>query len=158
MEEYVWISKVTCDPVFSDRSSPILLRLAEHYSVAISIADSVDTDTDSCIQAIHDAIQRKVAGLMIVGWGGEEAIPAVDAAVDNGIPVVCVGRDIPRSKRHAYVGTDWYRMGSSMADELAGLIDNRGRVLTLGSFELDHILDGAQGFRKQIGQYFRPHR
>jgi len=110
MEEYVWISNVAHDPVFSGRSHPILLRLAEYYNVDISIAGpahtDTDTDTDSCVQAVYEAIQRRVAGLMIVGWGDDEVIPAVDAAVNNGIPVVCVDRDIPRSKRHAYVGTD----------------------------------------------------
>jgi PAS domain S-box-containing protein len=153
MEEYVWISKVTHDPLLNDRSHPILLRLAEHYSVDISITHPDNADADSCIKAVYDAIQRKVAGLMIVGWGNDQVIPAVDAAVNNGIPVVCVGIDIPRSKRHAYVGTDWYRMGSSMADQLAVLINNRGRILTLGAFELDHIRDGVQGFRKQIDRY-----
>ena len=155
MEEYVWISNVVHDPVFSGRSHPILLRLAEYYNVDISIAGPAhtDIDTDSCVQAVYAAIQRRVAGLMIVGWGDDEVIPAVDAAVNNGIPVVCVDRDIPRSKRHAYVGTDWYRMGSAMAGKLAALMTTQGKVLTLGAFDLDNVRDGIQGFRQQIVRY-----
>ena len=153
MEEYVWISRVTHDPVFSDRSHPILLRLAEHYSVDISIIGPDNTNTASCVKAVYDAIQRQIAGLMIVGWGQDDVIPAVDAAVAAGIPVVCVGRDIPRSKRHAYVGTDWYRMGGIMADNLAELMHEQGKIMTLGDSDLDHIRDGVQGFRQQIAHY-----
>jgi|GEM_PF-800541 len=153
MEEYVWISKVVHDPAFSSRSRPILLRLAEHYNVQIAIAGPENNDTDSYVKAVYDAIQRKIAGLMIVGWGDAEVVPAVDAAVNSGIPVVCIDRDIPRSKRHAYVGTDWYRMGSTMADNLAALIKNRGKVLTLGAFNLDHVKAGVQGFRQQMAHY-----
>ena len=127
MEEYVWISKVAHDPVFHGRSHPILLRLAEHYDVKISIAEPDNTDTASYAKAICDSVQRRIAGLMIVGWGDDEVIPAVNAAVKSGIPVVCVDKDIPRSKRHAYVGTDWYRMGSTMADNLAALMNKQGK-------------------------------
>lgn len=153
MEEYVWISKVVRDQLFSGRSHPILLRLADHYHVKISIAEPDNTDTDSYVKAIYDAVQRKSAGLMIVGWGDGEVIPAVDAAVKNGIPVVCVDKDIPRSKRHAYVGTDWYRMGSTMADHLAASMNKQGKVLVLGAFDLDNVKVGIQGFRQQIARY-----
>ena len=151
MEEYVWISKVGHDPVVSGRSHLILFRLAEHYNVQISIVDPDTTDT--YVKAVLGAIQRKVAGLMIVGSGDDEVVPAVDAVVKNGIPVVCVDRDIPQSKRHAYVGSDWYRMGSAVADHLAALMDRRGKILTLGSVGQEYILDGVRGFRCQIARY-----
>jgi PAS domain S-box-containing protein len=153
MEEYVWISKVAHDPVFSCRSHPILLRLAEHYNVKIAIEGPENTDTEPYVQTVYNAIRRKVAGLMIVGWGDDEVIPAVNEAVENGIPVVCVERDILRSRRHAYVGTDWYRMGSSMADNLASLMPIGGKVIALGSFNLDHVREGVQGFKRQISRY-----
>ncbi len=153
MEEYVWISKVARGPVFSGCSHPILLRLAEHFNVKISIAEPDDTDSESYVKEVYDAVQREIAGLMIVGWGDADVIPAVDAAVKNGIPVVCVDKDVPRSKRHAYVGTDWYRMGSAMADTLADFINKQGKILVLGAFALDDVKAGIQGFRQQIARY-----
>jgi len=153
MEEYVWISKAAHDSVFSGRCHPILLRLAEHYSVKISTAEPGTTDSNSGVKAVYDALQRKIAGLMIVGWEDDDLIRAVNAAVNNGIPVVCVDKDIPRSKRHAYVGADWYRMGSSMADNLAALINKQGKVLVLGAFDPDNVNVGIQGFRQQIDRY-----
>ena len=153
MEEYVWISKVAHHPVFSGRSHPILLRLAEHYNVNITIAGPEDTATESYVKAVNDAVERRVAGIMIIGWGDAQIVSAVNAAVDRGIPVVCVDRDIPRSKRHAYVGSDWFRMGTSMADKMADLLANQGKVLALGVIDPDNVGMGVMGFRQQIARY-----
>jgi PAS domain S-box-containing protein len=153
MEEYVWISKVTHHPVFTDRAHPVLLRLADHYNVTVTIAGPEDIATQPYVKAVYEAIQRKVAGMMIIGWGDEEIIPAIDAAVNSGIPVVCVDSDIPGSRRHAYIGTDWCRMGSSMADRLAALMTDQGKVLMLGMVELDNMKAGFRGFQEQISLY-----
>jgi len=155
MEEYVWISKVTHHPVFTDRAHPILLRLADHYNVTISIAGSEDAAAGPYVQAVYDAIERKVAGMMVIGWGEDSIVPAVNAAVDSGIPVVSVDSDIPGSLRHAYIGTDWFRMGSKMADNLADLISEQGKILMLGMVGLDNMKAGFRGFRQQISRYPR---
>ena len=155
MEEYVWISKVTHHPVFTDRAHPILLRLADHYNVKITVAGPKDSATEPYVKAVYEAIARQVAGMMVIGWGNDEMVPAVDAAVNNGIPVVCVDSDIPDSKRLAYIGTDWYRMGTSMADKLAALISDKGKILLLGMVDIDNMKAGFRGFRDQISQY--PH-
>ena len=155
MEEYVWISKVTHHPVFTDRAHPILLRLAYHYNVTITIAGSENAATEPYVKAVYDAIQRKVAGMMVIGWGNGDIVPAIDAAVNIGIPVVCVDSDIPGSRRHAYIGTDWFRMGSKMADELAALMTDSGKVLMLGMVDMDNMKAGFRGFQKQISRYPR---
>jgi ABC-type sugar transport system substrate-binding protein len=153
MEEYVWISKVAHHPVFADRAHPILLRLADHYDVTITISGPDDAASEPYVKAVYDAIQRNVAGMMIIGWGDKEIIPAIDAAVASGIPVVCVDSDIPGSKRQAYIGTDWFRMGATMADRLADLITNPGKVLMLGMMGLDNMKAGFEGFKQQIARY-----
>ena len=90
MEEYVWISKAAHHPVFTDRAHPILRRLADHYSVEITVEGPDDTATEPYVKAVFDAMQRNVAGMMVIGWGNDEMVPAIDAAVNSGIPVVCV--------------------------------------------------------------------
>jgi hypothetical protein len=81
MEEYVWISKVTHHPVFTDRAHPVLDQLADHYNVTVTVAGSDDAATGPYVKAVYDAIQRKVAGLMVIGWGNDEMVPAIVANV-----------------------------------------------------------------------------
>ena len=153
MEEYVWISKAAHHPVFTDRAHPILRRLADHYNVKITVTGSDDTATEPYVKAVHDAVQRKVAGMMVIGWGNGEIVPAIDAAVNCGIPVVCVDSDVPGSKRLAHIGTDWFRMGSKMAEKLAALMNKKGQILILGMVDLDNMKAGFRGFQDQISHY-----
>ncbi|MGD9300604.1 MAG: substrate-binding domain-containing protein [Desulfobacterales bacterium] len=153
MEEYVWISKIMHHPVFTDQVHPMLRRLADHYKVTITIAGSDSAATEPYVEAVYDAIQRKVAGMMVIGWGNNEVVPAIDAAVNSGIPVVCVDSDIPGSRRHAFIGTDWFRMGLKMADVLAALMGNTGQALMLGMVDLKNMKAGFRGFQKQMTRY-----
>lgn len=153
MEEYVWISKVVNHPVFTAHAHPILKRLESEYGVRISIEGSEDASATPYIQAVHEAIRRKVAGIMIIGWEDKEIISAVNDAVAVGIPVVCVDSDIVGSKRLAYVGTDWYSMGQAMADKLARMINGPGKILMLGIHGLDNMERGFRGFSQRIKSY-----
>ena len=153
MEEYVWISMPAQDPVFGGRSQAMLHQLADHFNVEISIPSPAPDDTDSCVREIHKAIQRRVAGLMIVGRGDDAVIPAVDAAVDRGIPVICVDRDIPRSKRLAFVGSDWSLVGAAVADKLAALLQQRGTVLAIGASDPDNVKLAVDSFKQHLTGY-----
>ncbi len=153
MEEYVWISMPAQDPVFDGRSQAMLHQLANHFNVEIAIANPAPDDTDTCVREIHNAIQRRVAGLMIVGRGDAAVIPAVDAAVDRGIPVICVDRDMPRSKRLAYVGSDWSLIGTAAADKIAELLQQQGTVLAIGAADADNVSLAVDSFKQHLTQY-----
>ena len=153
MEKYVWISKVVHHPVFTSRAHPILDRLAAQYNVQMSFEGSEDAATEPYVQAVYDAIESQVAGIMVIGWGDDEIVPAIDAAIDRGIPVVTLDCDVPRSKRLAHIGTDWFRMGAAMADDLARLVDRRGEVLMIGMVNLDNMQAGFRGFQQQMSTY-----
>jgi ABC-type sugar transport system substrate-binding protein len=86
--------------------------------------------------------------MMVVGWDPAALIPAIDAAVAAGVPVVCVDGDVPGSKRLAFIGTDWYdlgvRQGEAMVRALAG---RRGPVALLGLIEQYIDQQAFAGFR-----------
>ena len=153
MEEYVWISKLAHHPVFTTHAHPVLAKIALEYNVKISIEGPEDISEDNYIDAVYRAIERNVSGIMVIGWGGKKIVQAVDAAVEKGIPVITVESDISASKRLAYVGTDWYRMGQTMAQTLAEMINGPGRVLMLGMCGLENMENGFRGFTERIKQY-----
>ncbi len=153
MEEYVWISKLADHPVFCNRDHPVLRRLADEYDVRMTIDGPRDMSIEPYVQAVYEAVERRAAGIMIVGWGNAEIIPAIEAAVDKAIPVVTIDSDIPGCRRLAHIGTDWFRMGGAMADELATRIGGRGRVLIIGMSELANVQAGFGGFQFRMGAY-----
>ena len=153
MEEYVWISKVSQHPVFVAHAHPVLGRLAAQYGVKITIAGPEDTSGEAYVQALRSAIRRRVAGIMLVGWEDPNVVEAVNAAADEGVPIVTTDSDIPYSRRLGHAGTDWSRMGQAMAEELADLIGERGEVLMIGMTGLANMEAGFRGFRQRIAAY-----
>jgi PAS domain S-box-containing protein len=153
LEEYVWISKIAFHPVFTGHAHPVLRRLAAQYGVEITIAGPDDTEPAAYLQAIDDAVGRKVAGIMVIGWGDEGTGAAIDRAMDAGIPVATVDSDVPGSRRLAHIGTDWARLGTAMADFLADSLDARGKVLMIGMRGLENMEAGFQGFQRGMSAH-----
>ncbi len=153
MEEYFWISKLTHHSVFTSRAHPILHQLSARYGVKITIAGSKDDSVEPYVSAVRDAIDRKAAGIMVIGWGDDEIVQAINDAVDSGIPVVTVDSDVPGSKRLAHVGTDWYRMGRAMAERLGETMGGTGKALMLGFTSPANMRAGFRGFRDRIAAF-----
>jgi ABC-type sugar transport system substrate-binding protein len=86
--------------------------------------------------------------MMIVGWDPSALVGPVNAAVDSGIPVVCVDADVPASKRLSFVGTNWYDIGVQQGQVmLKALGDRRGKVALLGLIEQNIDQEAFAGFR-----------
>jgi PAS domain S-box-containing protein len=153
LEEYVWITKYTHIPAYVTRAHPVLKRAAEQYGVAITIAGPQDGAPAPYVQAVYDAIQRGVAGIMIIGWQDAGIVEAVNVAMERGIPVVTVDGDLPGTRRLAHVGTDWLDMGRAMADQLVRCMGTRGKVLMIGAIQADNIQAGFRGFHQRIADY-----
>jgi len=153
MEEYVWISKQIDTRFFLKHCKSVLIRLAKQYNVNITTAGPADNSDKPYVQAIRDAARRKVAGIMLVGWQSPGLIKAVNDAADRGIPIVTAGADVPQSKCLAHVGTDWFRMGRAMADELANMIARRGKVLVFHMSKMQNSRTGLGGFLERMKDY-----
>ena len=153
MEEYLWVSKLSHQPVFTSRAHPILHQLAARYGVKISIAGSRDDSAESYVNAVREGIDRAVAGIMVIGWGDSEIARAIDDAMDSGIPVVTVDSDVPESKRLAHIGTDWFRMGQAMAERLGDRMGGAGRALMIGFTGMANMQSGFRGFSDRIVAY-----
>lgn len=153
MERYYWISPFYDQSLFTIRAHPILRRFAELHGVELVITGSPDTAVEPYVQAIRDATEAGAAGLMVVGWPGEGVVEAINDAVEQGIPVITVDSDMARSKRLAHVGTDWYRMGSAMANKLATLVGDQGKVLMVGVFPLANMQAGFRGFQNEMAAH-----
>ena len=153
MEEYVWVSKLVHHPGYVYHAHTTLNRLARQYGVKITTAGPDDTNLSGYVKVVEEAVLRRVSGIMIVGWGDDEIVPAVDSAIDAGIPVITVDSDIPGSKRLAHTGTDWYDMGGRMAEELAACLDDQGKILLMGMLSLPSVMAGFHGFHDRIAHH-----
>jgi ABC-type sugar transport system substrate-binding protein len=147
-EEYVWVSAHAHLPLFVARDHPALFQIGEELGVRVTIVGPDTVDIPGLVAALEQTAARRPTGIMVVGWDPSALIPAINRAVESGVPVVCVDADVPESKRLAFIGTDWYDLGVRQGEAMvAALRGRRGEVGMMGLIEQSIDQQAFAGFR-----------
>jgi ribose transport system substrate-binding protein len=124
-EEYVWLSANANLPLFVAHDHPALRLVGQELGVKVTIAGPNSVDVRGLVEAVEQTTARKPAGMMVVGWDPSALIPAINSAIDAGVPVVCVDADVPKSKRYAFIGTDWFDLGVRQAEAMVKALNGK---------------------------------
>ena len=147
-EEYVWISANSNLPLFVAHDHPALEQAGRELGVKVTIAGPNTIDIPGLVATFEQTAARRPAGIMVVGWDPSALVPAINAAVDSGVPVVCVDADVPASKRLSFIGTDWFEIGVRQAQAMLKALNGRkGKVAMLGLIEQYIDQQAFNGFR-----------
>jgi ABC-type sugar transport system substrate-binding protein len=147
-EEYVWVSANAHLPLFVAHDHPALFQVGKDLGVRVTIAGPDTVDIPGLVAAVEQTAARRPSGMMVVGWDPSALVPAINGAVEAGVPVVCVDADVPGSKRLAFVGTDWYELGTRQGEAMVrALRGRRGKVAMLGLIEQSIDQQAFAGFR-----------
>jgi ribose transport system substrate-binding protein len=151
-EEYVMITTAVSMPMYVNHDQATFKRWGKEKGVKVSILGPSDWDVPAQINTIEEVIGTKPTGLLINGT--DAAITqAINRAVDAGIPVVVYDSDIPGSKRHAFLGTNWYEIGRMQGEEMVKLIGGKGKVAYMGILGLANMEDGFRGLLDVLAKY-----
>jgi len=104
-------------------------------------------------QGQHEEFQRvlgrqaKPTGILVSASDAELMKADIDAAIDQGIPVIAIDSDSPSSKRLFFIGTDNYRAGIMGGEIAVKRLQGKGNVVVLtipGQANLAQRLRGYQ--------------
>lgn len=147
-EEYVWISANANLPLFTAADHPALEQAGQELGVTVSKAGPNSIDIPGLVAAVEQTAARRPAGMMVVGWDPSALVRPINAAVDSGVPVICVDADVPASKRLSFVGTNWHDIGVQQAQVMLRTLGHRrGKVALLGLIEQTIDQEAFAGFR-----------
>lgn len=150
-QEYVMVSALSSLDYFYDHMLGMRL-VGEALGVKTTYVGPPDLDLNAMIAAFEQAIARRPAGIVVVGF--DPILNAVvDQAVDAGIPVVTVDADLPGSKRIAFVGTGNYQAGYQGGMKLAELVGGRGKVAIMTRPGQSNLEERVQGYRDALAQF-----
>lgn len=152
VEEYVWIGTKIDDPMFINHDRKALAKFAKDFNVKVSAEGPKTYDIPGQIATIMEAIERKPSGIMVLGME-KSLVPAVNAAIEAGIPTITVDADLVESKRMAHVGSDWYSIGVKQAEAMIKLIGGKGKIALMGIGGADNMEQGFEGFRSVMDDY-----
>jgi ribose transport system substrate-binding protein len=104
------------------------------------------------IADFETAISKRPGGIVVVGF--EDAlVPVINKAVEQGIPVVTVDADLPRSKRVAFVGTGNYNAGFQGGLKLAELVGEKGEVALMTRLGQSNLNERIDGYKAALAKY-----
>lgn len=151
-EEYVMVTTIMNAPMYVNHDQAAFKRWGQKMGVKTSILGTPEWDIPAQIAVIEQVIGSKPAGLLINGTDPAIA-QVINKAVDAGIPTVVYDSDIPNSKRHAFLGTDWYEIGRLQGEAMAKLIGGKGKVAYMGILGLNNMEAGFRGYLDVLNKY-----
>lgn len=99
------------------------------------------------LDAFNQAVAAHPSGILVSPAGAATFNDAINGAIQQGIPVICVDSDAPDSSRLMFIGTDNYRAGMASATRIAEALHGTGSVLVVtvpGQLNVDERMRGAK--------------
>lgn len=105
-----------------------------NQNTTVDVVEFDDFDGQGFADAIDTCIAKQYDAITTVGVA-DTIVPAIDRAAAAGIPVYTFNTDTEKeSKRVAFVGQDLYTAGEKLADEMANLIESKGKVAIITGY------------------------
>jgi ABC-type sugar transport system substrate-binding protein len=106
------------------------------------------------VSQIQDVIQRKVAGIVLVPASSDGTVPAVEQAIDAGIPVINDGIATHSAKVTGFVGEPSYVMTELLSAFITDKLGGKGEVVMLsGPSGLDLTNLRVSGFKDYLAKF-----
>ncbi|HZC36278.1 MAG TPA: substrate-binding domain-containing protein [Chthoniobacterales bacterium] len=147
---YVEVSALGSLDYFYDHKMG-LQEAGKAMGVKTEYVGPAEYDMSAMVTAFEQAIARKPAGIIVVGF--EPSLNAiVDKAVDAGIPIVTVDADLPGSKRISFVGTGNLQAGYEGGKKLSQLIGGKGKVALMTKPGQSNLEERIAGYKKAFSE------
>jgi ribose transport system substrate-binding protein len=153
------IAKSTTNPIFLSArkgAETAARELAEKHGVPIRIVWMTPDHEDGKIQAaaVAQAVKDRASAILISCSDAVNLTPAINDAVDRGVPVMTFDSDAAESKRFAFYGLDDEKLGQSVMRELAIQLRKKGSVAILaGSPDAPNLRKRVDGVKKEAALY-----
>jgi ABC-type sugar transport system substrate-binding protein len=131
-----------------------MMTIARAKAVELNIElIELDGQDNSATQSagLETMISQGVDGIVISPKDVEALAPAIQAAIDAGIPVVTVDRNVTGATTLAHVGADNVRGGEKQGEYLMQILPDGGKIIELqGSVGASPAIDRDAGFKKAL--------
>jgi len=121
-----------------------LAKAGAAYGVKVDVRGPEAYDTQAEVQEFRNAAALKPAGILVSVADAGLMKPAIDDAINAGIPVITIDSDAPESKRLYFIGTNNLQAGRMGGDRVVQKLHGKGSVVfyTMPQPNLDQRLKG----------------
>ncbi len=152
VEEYVVVALNWQHPYWIDvKTGGEYFQKVMGKSVKVTFAGPETVDFPGQVDAIMQQIPKKPAGMLVAAFDAG-VVPAINQALDAGIPVGTFEADFPKGNRRMFfVGVNAYGAGAAMGPELIKAIGDSGRIVistNIGASNSEEKIRGLKDFLK----------
>jgi ribose transport system substrate-binding protein len=126
-------------------------------ATTMGVKAEMDGPTTFSPQEELDAFQKAVAahpsGILVSVTKPDLFKSAIDSAVLEGIPVICIDADAPDSHRIMFVGTDNFRAGQESAKRMADILKGQGQIVIITVPGQSNLDDRVRGVNDALKKY-----
>jgi ribose transport system substrate-binding protein len=126
-------------------------------ATGMGVKAEMDGPTTLSPQEELDDFQKAVAahasGILISVANQSLLKSAIDTAVLQGIPVICIDADAPDSHRIMFVGTDNFRAGQESAKRIADILHGQGQIVIITIVGQPNLEERVRGVNDALKKY-----
>ncbi len=138
---------------YEEYKRAMALLQEEMPGVKIELLGPSGFDIEATNTAMDQAVAKGAKGIIMMPWEATQG-PAIDRAVEAGVPVLTLGVDLPSSKRLGYIGTSNFAAGQKAADWLAARMNGKGKVAMMRSPALANVTERVDGFKARMKEKY----
>jgi ribose transport system substrate-binding protein len=153
-ERYVFVTTNVNLPYWQEAEAGFQ-DAAKWLDVKVEFSGPEKFSPEEELAAFQKAVSEKPSGILLSAARVDLFKDAIDGAIAQGIPVICIDSDAPNSKRVTFIGTDNFRAGMESGKRMSDLLKGQGRIVIVsipGQFNLDERVRGVnEALKKSPG-------
>jgi ribose transport system substrate-binding protein len=121
-----------------------LAKAGALYGVKVDVRGPDTYDPQAEVKEFQDAVALKPAGILVSVADSALMQPAINSAIEAGVPVITVDADAPASKRLYFIGTNNLQAGRMGGQRVLDKLHGKGNVVfyTMPQTNMDERLKG----------------
>jgi ribose transport system substrate-binding protein len=151
-ERYVFVAFNTALPYWQEADSG-LMDAAKQMNVKAELDGPAAFSVEEELKAFQKAVAEKPSGIMLSASNPDIFKEPINAAIAQGIPVICVDADSPDSKRLVFVGTDNFRAGQESGKRMAEMLGGKGSIVIISVPSQFNISERMRGVTEALKKY-----
>ncbi len=148
-ETYILVAANTKVPYWQTALNG-LSHAAGELKVKSELAGPETYDTKAEHDEFQRAVARKPAGIMISAADANLLAPDINAALQQGVPVITIDSDSPNSKRLFFIGTDNYNAGILGGQLASKLLNGKGNIVVFTMPNQGNLNERLHGYESAI--------
>jgi len=130
-----------------------LIDIAKTIGVKVAMVGPSTLAPDEELKAFNQVVDEKPSGILVSVSDAGLFREAIDKAILQGIPVICMDADSPDSRRVLFIGTDNFRAGQESGKIVAKVLAGTGNVAVIGLAAQLNTADRRRGLEDALKQY-----